>query len=295
MKCMYRAILFFAVTFLTSVYAYALDVTSAASCIKYPSFTKSFGFNPQQSYLNTSEVRRRGLVLVEKLPDGSQKVFQHLSWLTAGSLGGMIFDDMGNVFTFPAPHVELTYNPHEQTNTIFKVDKASGEMVAWSKLPKQTEDSSGNPYGIIGLAYSCFNNLIYVSSVYGTKRLETKGSLYIVDPISHAVIDSLPGFDGFGLAVVRVEGKSLLLMGSARDSELYALPLGPDGRFLGRPYAIGSIRGLGPRGADKIKKIAVDASSSNLVLTGFEFDFNLTSTLERQESQFKIPYKDIFK
>lgn len=247
-------LLVLAVTIVTSQ-AHGLDVKSATSCSRYPAFTNSFGFKPQHSYLNTSEVRRRGLVLVEKLPNGPQRVFQHPSWTKAGALGGMIFDEVGNVFTYPAPHVQLTYNPHEQTNTIFKADKTSGEMAPWFDLPRPQANASENPYGIIGIAYSCFSKSLYVSSVYGSTRLKTKGALYILNLASRTVIDSLSDFDGFGLAVVQIDSKNLLLAGSARNSDLYAIPLTAEGRFMGRPYSIASITGLGPRGDDKIKKL----------------------------------------
>jgi len=272
--------------------AEAQSIKADRQCVRSPQFPEKFGFENANSALSTSETHVRGLILIDNVST-SKKSFQHPSWNMAGWLGGMIFDDHGTVFTFAVPHVELTYNPPAKQNTLYKVDSESGAMSKWIELPTPYINFDQNVFGILGITYSCFANSIYVSSVMGSSRTKELGVVYQLNASSGKILSRLENFDGFGLATAELNGKHVLLLGNARNSNLYSVALSETGELHGRPEKIFSILGVGPRGDDKIKKIVVNESEQSLQLTGFEFNFNLSATLEKQESVYRVTVRNL--
>jgi hypothetical protein len=267
----------------------AQSIKSANQCISYPKFAARFGFDLSRSALSTAELRMPGLVLVGSDMSGTQrKTFQEPSWKIAGSLGGMIFDEIGNVYTFPTPHVNLIQNPPEKSNIIYKVDAATGVMTPWKDLPPSHPVVAENVFGVMGLSYFCQFKSIYATSVMGSSKDRESGRVYQLDLSSGQILNVLENFDGFGVTGALVNSKPVLLLGRARDSNVYVLELNEKGGFISRPKVFLSIHDLGPRGDDRAKKILIDEKSNSINVVGFEFQFNLASTLQREESTYKF-------
>ncbi len=275
-------------------FAAAEVIKSDKNCIKSPSFPKEFGFDLNRSALSTTELYTRGLTLVD-VATNPKKTYRHPTWQIAGYLGGMTFDDKGAVYTFPVPHVELTYNNPAKQNIIYKVDSDSGVMSKWVELPIAGNNFNENVFGILGITFSCATQSIYVSSVMGSSKNKETGKIYQLSAKTGAILSVLDNIDGFGLATAELNGKQVLLIGRARNSDLYGVDLNNKGSFIGRPYQIGTIVERGPRGDDKIKKIVVNEETQSLQITGFEFNFNLSSGLEKQESSYEIPIDKLLK
>ncbi len=272
------------------------QISPANRCIQYPSIIQKHNFSFINSAFSTSETRKKGLFLIEldQSTHTTTKSYQHPSWTSAGYLGGIIFDKSGNIFTYPTPHVNLIDNPPNMGNIIYKVNGETGEMKPWKKLftPNQIPDE--NVFGILGCCYSCFNNSLYVSTVMGSTLKAEKGKIYQLDANSGAVLDSIINFDGFGINVFHINQKNFLLAGNARNSQLYYVELKQGGGFLHNPKPLFSIEGMGPRGDDRIKKIVYKPKEDALYITGFEFFFNLSATLDKQETVygFKLDQKN---
>lgn len=260
-------------------------------CKTMPAFIKSTGLNPSRVAFSTSEMRSMGLNLKEMPLDASlpAKTYQHPSWKTAGWLSPIQIDKTGNVFTAPAPFVNVLNNAAKDQNTIYKVSSSDGVLSEFFKLPWPKEPNSRNPFGIVGLAYNCKNNILYVSTVAGSSPHEELGSIYAVDAATKQIVDEIKGQDFFGIQVVVAGGKLYLLAGSARSSDFYAVKLKSDGKFSGKAQLTGSIAGLGARGNDKVKKI-IFIREDAIQVKGLEFDFNLIAPTEKQESLYEFYY-----
>ncbi|MFZ1529658.1 MAG: hypothetical protein WAT19_12960 [Ferruginibacter sp.] len=260
-------------------------------CKTMPAFVKNTGLNPARVAFSTSEMRSMGLNLKEMPLDMAvpAKTYQHPSWKAAGWLSTIQLDKMGNLFTAPAPFVNVLNNPVKDQNTIYKVNSADGMLAEFLKLPWPKEPDSRNPFGIAGLAYNCKNNILYASTVAGSTPAQQVGCIYAIDAGTKQIVDEIKGQDFFGIQVVVAAGRVFLLAGSARSSEFYAIPLKANGKFSGKPRLAGSIEGLGARGNDKVKKIIFKAEN-NIQIKGIEFDFNLIAPTEKQESNYDFYY-----
>jgi hypothetical protein len=267
---------------------------SANQCKRQPAFVSKMGFNPGRTAFSTSDSKKMGLLMMEIInPNDTsangRRIYQHPSWKSAGWLAPIQIDHQGNIFLGPAPLVNVLYNQPDKQNQLQKVDVNTGEMKVFADLAKGDEVNEQNPFGILGLAFYCDNPSLYVSSVAGSSRSKEAGRIYRVDPETGNVKDQLAGVDAFGMGFSSIEGKRKLYFGKARTSEVYSIGLTAKGDFIGTPKRVLSLEGLGPRGDDKAKKITF-TDKREMVIEGYEFNFNLIAPTEKQLTQYTFRY-----
>lgn len=260
-------------------------------CRKLPSFVKAVGFNPGHTGFSTSEKKTMGLVLVEMQSKGEPRRYQHPSWQMGGWMGPIQLDQFGNCFVGPVPVVNVYHNPTAKQNTLYKVDSESGVMSAFVELPVPDSVTSLNPYGILGLAYLCETNTLYVSSVMGSDRTHEKGIVYALDAGTGEILDKVTGIDILGMGISYSPGERTLYMGSARTSDIYAVTLNKKGKFSGKPNVVLSLVNLGPRGDDKVRRFRFN-QYGGMQIFGVEFNFNLTAPTEKQETAYEFNWDD---
>lgn len=263
------------------------------NCKGSPVFVKRVaGFEIARSYFSTSEIRKMGLVLVENQGTGetpSLRYYQHPSWKMAGWLSPIQLDQAGNVYTAPAPFINVLNNPQQKQNTIYKVEAASGEMNEFFNIPLPDSLNDNNPYGVLGLLYFCEGNVLYASTVAGSDRHVIKGGIYAIDLKDKKIIDHLPQVDAIGMGISYVTGERKLYFGTGRSSEIYSVSIDKNGKFLSKPEPVFSLEGLGPRGDDKVRRIRSD-QNGNLLVYGIEFNYNLIAPREKPEALYEFWY-----
>lgn len=265
-------------------------------CKKQPAFIPSVGFNPSRTAYSTSEKKIKGLILMEinapgDTSQGGRKVYQHPSWQMGGWLGPLQVDPDGNAYVASIPVVNVLDNPPHKQNHIYRVDGQTGVMEAFMTLPIPEAIPPENPYGVLGFAYRCEGDILYVSSVMGSTRQQERGCIYAVDTKSKKVIDVLKNIDALGLGISYISGKRVLYFGLARQPEIWQIVLDQSGSFVGKPTMALSLEGLGPRGDDKARRIRFD-KNNNMIVSAVEFNFNLTAPTEKQESIFQFLYSE---
>lgn len=265
---------------------------SQNSCKKFPAFASQLGF--KNANFETADPRIRGLVLRQREVPGNLssrviKEFQHPSWKQAGWLAPVLIDNEGNIFTAPAPFVGIEYNPIIKNNIIYRVNQLNGEMKEFVNLPGADSINTENPFGIIGMAYLCEAQVLYVSTVAGSSRYKQQGSVYAVDAKTGKILDRLSNYDVLGLGISYASGHRELFLGMARSSEVYSVYLDKKGKFSSRPKFAFTLSGLGPAGDDKARKIAAD-KQGNLTVYGFEFGFNLIPARDKKETVFQFQF-----
>ena len=263
---------------------------STNDCKRPSSFISRIGFDPSRSYFSTSDSRVMGLQLIQAAdlqhPDASvSKVYQDSSWKRAGWLAAMQTDANGNLFVAPAPFINLLNNDPRQRNTLYRVDGTSGDLRPFVQLPVPDGVPDQQAFGIIGLAYLCEADQLYVSTVAGSDRQHIRGKVYRIQASTGKIEESLNGIDAMGLGITYVTGERLLLIGNGRNSSVMAVKLNAQGAFEGKPYEIFSLEGQGPRGDDKVRRIRTQQDGSLLVY-GMEFNFNLIAPHEKQEGKY---------
>jgi hypothetical protein len=269
---------------------------NANSCKGRSAFIKTLGFDPKFSFLTTSDKKIMGLLLQQSEQAGNPnaritKSFQHPSWKKGGWLAPILIDDRGNVFTSPAPFINILNNPIANNNTIYRVDAATGIMGEFMRLPFQDSINPQNPYGIIAMVYLCETGTLYVSSVAGSGLHNENGHIYAIDIKNKKIIDQLNQTDAMGMGITYTTGKRQLFFGNGRNSDVQAITLNAEGKFSGAPAFVFSLANLGPRGDDKVRKIRSE-QSGNLIISGLEFNFNMIAPREKQETIYNFIYYD---
>ncbi len=259
-------------------------------CKKNPPFISKFGYKPAFSYLSTSDERTMGLVLIESTQAGKvnapvYKQMQHPSWKTGGWLAPILISSAGDIYTSPAPFINIFNNPISNNNTIYKVDAITGIMDIFYKLPNADSINTENPFGIIGMALLCETNTLYVSSLAGSKRHKEMGHIYAIDLSKRKIIDQLNNIDAMGMGISFVTGKRKLYFGTGRNSDVMEITLNKKGAFSGKPKLAFTLENLGDRGDDKVRKIRPD-ERGNLVINAMEFNYNLIPQREKQVNTY---------
>lgn len=261
------------------------------NCKSQPAFVKNIGFDPNRSAFSTTETRQMGLILLEKDLAGQVRRYQHPSWKMAGWVGPIQVDPQGNCFVGPLPVVTMLDNPTAKQNIVYKVDGGTGEMKPFAELPVSDSLSPVNPYGILGFAFLCESNTLYVSSVSGSDRHTQRGCIYALDAATGKIIDKLPGMDVLGMGISYISGKRKLYFGSARTSDVYSITLTSGGKFSGDKKLEFSLADMGPRGDDKVRRIKFD-KPGQMQVHAVEFNYNLTAPSEIQETIYNWYWND---
>lgn len=272
---------------------------SPNQCKGSPAFVQGLGINPRKSYFSTSEIRTMGLVLTESEQPGNPaakitRSIQHPSWRKAGWLAPILIDEAGNIYTAPAPFINILDNPLANNNTIYKVDTKTGVMDEFMRLPSADSINADNPFGIIGMVYLCESGTLYVSTVAGSRRYEENGHIYAVDVKTKKVIDEIAHTDAMGMGISYITGQRKLYFGTGRNSVISSITLSSNGKFSGSPKEELTIKDLGPRGDDKVRRITTD-QYGNLSIHGIEFNFNLIAPREKQETLYKFSWNAVDK
>lgn len=247
------------------------------TCKGVPAFVT--GANFPSPALSTSERDQLGMTLVAHDPNSGQRthVWQHPSWRSAGNLSAFVVDKRGDVYVLPSPRVNLSDNPPERQNRLYRIDRDSAEMTLALEFPVAAPVDQRNPYAGLGLSYDCGNDSVYLSSVAGSTYTQERGRIFrIALQPALSIKSQIEGIDALSLLSVDSSLGPALLFGSARNGEIRALQLDAQGDF--QPHlpaqVLADLRGLGPEGNDRARRIDL-ASDASLSIRGMRFAYNL--------------------
>ena len=293
-----------AALFLTGSPAHAQRVTQAAptatrtqargdvtGCRTNPKFiTEKKKEFSSKSFFSTSERFIKGLVLV----DGADKsrTWQHPTWQQFGWLAAIHYDGKGNIYTVPAPRINVLDNKPAEQNRVLKVDSVTGVMSQLATLPAAALQNDQNPYGALGVAFDCESLLLYVSSITGSTRAKEAGRIFAINPDSGKVVFTQDNVDAIGLHLFKLAGdkkEKHLYYGRVRDPEIWSIAVDEKGAFKGTPRFELSLEGLGPRGDDRARRINF-TPTNEMIVWGIEFSVNLVAPTEKQETQYRFLY-----
>jgi hypothetical protein len=195
-------------------------------------------------------------------------------------LGPFVTDGRGHVYVAATPRVNVLDNPPGTLGRLFRVDSQTGAMSEYVELPDSELAGQGNPFGIVGLAYDCDLDALFVSSVAGTSRADETGHVYRVDVSESSVTELLAGVDAFGLATFNTARGKRLYYALAREPEVWSIGLGPAGDLVDEPRLEVTLGG-GYVG----RKIAIEAGPDRVVanVASMPFAFDLRAASERLE------------
>lgn len=247
-------------------------------CKRSPKFRDTQGFSTR-SALSTLERGTKGAVMVEYDANGQpSRTYQDPSWDDAGYLGHVVLDRGGNVYTFPAPYISLIDNPPALQNILYRIDSTTATMTRFYTLTASAPSPEGNPFGMMGLAYDCDTESLYISSVAGSTRAETLGQIVRLDLASREVRFRYEGVDAFGLGVYIGPTGKRLYYGLARAPEIYSIGVDERGDLLDDSKLEITL----PDTTLKARRV-VFGTDGTLQVRSRPFDFNLIVTSDRPE------------
>ena len=257
------------------------------NCKKNAAFINKLGFNASKTYFTTADKRLMGLVMVDATNANTPKIHQDSSWKKGGWLAPIQIDAQGNIYVGPAPFINVLYNPLYNQNTVYMVAAQTGIMAPFIQLPFDTITPTQNPFGIIGMAYLCEADVLYVSSIAGSSRTIEKGTIFQIDITSKKIKNKITAIDVLGMGISYSSGQRKLYFGKARSADVFSILLNEKGDFVGEPIFEFSLQDLGIRGDDKVRKIKPEKDGS-LSVYGIEFNFNLVAPSEKLETVYSF-------
>ena len=254
---------------------------AGANCAATPKFLAKLNLG-NNALFEISDTHRLVLLLPSPDSDAVSK-YQNQSWSQAGLVGAFATDRQGNVYVAPTPRLGPGVKAAQPQNTLYKVDTNTGELGAFVTLPDAAAPSPGNPFGIMGLAYDCDTNSLYVSSLAGSTADREAGHIYRVDLNLGAVAGRLDNVDALGLAVGSAADGKVLYFGSARAPQLRAVNLDAGGNFQGAARAAGALTG-----AERALRLTITSPGA---MTAQTIAFDLSKAELPQGAEIQLQYE----
>lgn len=237
-------------------------------CAANPAFLKELGL-AEDFRISTHEPGVRGLILIGASVENSDAPsrYQHQSWSRAGFLDAFVMARNGDVYFAPSPRTGLGVDAPTNQDHLYKLDTHSGELVDFLTVPAAAPSTPEFPFGIVGLAYNCETNGLYVTAITGSTPETGVGRIYYIDLNTGEIAGQIENTDAYGAAVRATENGSQLLYGSTRDNQIRALDLNADGNFQGEPRTVATL-------ADAQRARSISISNGNeMVVQAVEFNY----------------------
>ncbi|MGQ9547146.1 MAG: hypothetical protein ACUVSY_00980 [Roseiflexus sp.] len=268
-------------------------IGGVTGCRGMPRFAARLGYADRLG-ISTGERLYRGLVIFDgRVPvtadPALRDIHQEPSWDDAGTLGPFVLDRDGHIYTAAVPRTAVSDNPPGSLNVIYRIDSDTAELHPFITLPGIPAGSSGNPFGILGMAYDCDTHALYVSTVAGSTRQEEQGRIVRIDLASREVSDEMVGIDAIGLAVFQGRAEKRLYIGLARSAGVGSVALDAGGHAVGEFRIDLILDDQVTTFADpRVRRIGFD--QTNMTLFVVPFSFNLRAVSEQQQVTLRYGY-----
>ncbi len=250
----------------------APDPTDA--CVALPPFTRDPAVGLEGGLALATDQAPKGLILLS-LSGGS---YQHETWDDAGYLGALALDGAGNAYVAPTPRQSLADNPLAGVTTLWRAEGTTGVMRPFATLPGAANER--NPFGVLGLAYSCDLDLIYAGHVIGSTPTAERGGVTVIGPDGTIRGTVLTDVDIMGVVVARVGEGYMLYAGLARSPEIIAVPLDAQGLATGPATPIIDLTTAGATPSERARKLRL--VNGELVVDLLPFNYSLQASASGQ-------------
>jgi len=257
-------------------------------CRKLPAFIQQTGLGSQVA-IDSRQEGFTGLRLI----NAQGKTWQHSSWEDAGHVGAFERDQNGHIYVAPAPDVSLEDNPPELQNRLYRVDAQTGEMQLFMELPTEQLPSVSNPFGVMGMAFDCQTESLYVSSVAGSSPTVIRGQILQINVADKTIRSTLNAVDAIGVGIFNDREQKRLYYGEARSSNIYSVALTAQGQFIPPAryeFSLATLKGGNTTSARKIRFQQKSRDPNHplywMIIKEMEFGFRLPS----ENNPFKNSY-----
>lgn len=244
-------------------------------CVGLPPFARDPALGLTGALALATDQQPKGLVLLS-LSDGG--FYQDASWDDGGYLGAMVIDGTGNVYAAPTPRQSLVDNPLAGVTTLWRADGATGAMAPFVTLPGEANER--NPFGVLGLTYSCDLDLLYAGSVIGSTPTAERGGVTIIGSAGQLYGSALSDVDVMGVVVIKTGAGYQLLAGLARSPTVVAVPLDSRGLATGPATPVLDLTAAGATPSERARKLRL--VNGELVVDLVPFNYSLQTSASGQ-------------
>lgn len=256
----------------------AAAAESDGACPGKPKFAARLGLG-DNVYFDTFESHR--LVLMAPVPNSDAvSKYASQSWIQPGLVDAFTLDRAGNVYVAATPRLGPGVKTAKAQNIIYRVDTNTGNLDEFVTLSDAAAPSPENPFGILGMAYDCDTNSLYVSSVAGSTTAQEAGHIYRIDVNLGVVAGRVDNIDAMGLAIGNGANGKQLLFGSARAPKIRAVTIAADGNLQNDAHDVGALAEAQRAALLKF------ASPTELVVQAVEFNLANAETPQGTEIRF---------
>lgn len=245
-------------------------------CVGLPPFARDPATGLAGALALATDQPPKGLVLLS-LSDGGAP-YQQETWDDGGYLGAMAIDGAGNVYAAPTPRQSLADNPLAGATTLWRADGATGAMAPFVTLPGEAIER--NPFGVLGLSYTCELDLLYAGSVIGSTPTTERGGVVVIDRAGQIRGRALEGVDVMGVVVLRAGEGYTLLAGLARSPEVVAVPLDGQGLATGPAMPAIDLTAGGATPSERARKLRL--VNGELIVDLVPFNYSLQTSASGQ-------------
>jgi len=266
------------------------EIVPKGSCARGPQFLRTRRI-AQPVMIDLSQKHYKGVAML--YGKSFRNVLHPRQWEQYGHLGTYAADREGNLYLAPMPFISIEPTTFNLQKNIYKLDSKTGKLSLWMHLD-DVQPSATNPYGINAITYDCDDGTLWVSAIDKSDYRKEKGRIYHIDPSAKKILQTIGGIDALSMAIVHTDKGKYLLVGSARDNALYALPFAGKVlreekiRLAALPDANLHIRKIKVKGKDRLELQAIPFSYALIAQTGVQDRIHYYLVQNRQSGEWKI-------
>jgi hypothetical protein len=242
-------------------------------CARPPQFLQKLKI-PQPVVIDLSQKRFKGIALL--YGKDFQKVLHPKQWEQYEHFSTYSVDEKGNVYLVPTPFISIRPTTFNLQKKLYKLDTQSGKTSIFMHFD-DVSPSASNPYGINAITYDCDDKTLWVAAIDESNYQSQKGVIYHINPKTKEILQQISGVDVLSMGLIRSTKGKFLLIGSARDSGLYAYPIMRN-KLQNIPLKLLEL----PRANEHIRKIKVK-NKNILELQAISFSYALIAQSAKKD------------
>jgi hypothetical protein len=224
--------------------------------------------------IDLSQKKYKGIVLY--YGKGLQKVYHPKSWERFEYFSTYAVDKEGNLYLVPMPYISIHPTTFNLLSNLYRIDTYTGALSVFMHFD-DIKPSPNNPYGLNAITYDCDDDTLWVSTIDQSDYKTQRGVLYHIDPKHKKILQRIEGWDALSLSLMKTDKEKFLLMGSARDSGLYAFKI-KDAKIVGNPKKLFEITNA----EEHIRKIKIK-DINHLEVQTIPFSYTLIAQSSKKD------------
>ena len=242
-------------------------------CAKAPQFLHALKI-PQPVIIDLSQKRFKGVALL--YGKDFKQVLHPKQWEQYEHFSTYTIDEEGNIYLIPIPYISIHPTTFNLQKNIYKLESKTGKLSIFMHF-EDVLPNANNPYGLNAIVYDCDDKTLWVATIDESDYQSQKGVIYHIDPHNKNILQKVEGFDVLTMQIIRSQKGKYLLVGSARDSGLYAYPINK-GKLS---YIAEKLLEL-PSVNEHIRKIKIEKKNT-LELQSIPFSYTLIAQTAKED------------